>query len=192
MAGLCGRAYLVVGAALDLDLPTKWSLGTEEFAHVMAILSAQLFLRLMITLVFLLACPILGGVCWTVLQDVTVDAYGEPREGLRHGLPHWIRCASSLFSQLHLGPPLLTVVFMLPLNWLVHLIELQLYKILHLRCWCFGGNGRNVSRSDSLSLRLSGVHDLHTLQRKSLIITEITRRASMNPMPLLEKMNREL
>lgn len=188
------RNVAAIVSALDLDRSPKWTLGTEEFAHVMAVLSAQLFLRLVITLIFLIACPILGGVLWTLFIDFITDEDGVPRSGLRTGLPHWIRCSSSVFEQLHLGPPLLTVTLMMPLTSIVHLVELQLYKVLHLRCWCWG-NARNDLRSESFSDLHNelGVTDLITLQRKSQIVTEITRRASMvNETPLLERMSRGL
>ena len=62
-------------------------------------------------------------------------------------------------------------------NSLVNLMELQLYKILHFSCWCWG------ARTAQAEYR----QDLHTLARKSLIITTMTRRASSKSAPLLSE-----
>ena len=177
------QSVLTIVTALDLDRHPRWHLGKEEFAHVMAVLSAQLLGRLTLTLMFLLACPILGGIFWTLLQDAPLTGSGALSEGLRRNLPVWLRCTGSVLTQLHLGPPLITVILMLPLNSLVNLMELQLYKILHFSCWCWG------ARTAQAEYR----QDLHTLARKSLIITTMTRRASSKSAPLLsERMSRGL
>ena len=132
----------------SLDLDRSEHLDANEFAHVMAVLSAQLLGRLIITLLFLLACPVTGGVLWTLLvnwaTDASLDGLDVPegagagglRPALKHAMPHWLRCSGSIFAQLHLGPPLLTVVLMLPLDRVVQVAERVAARLIA-RGWCF-------------------------------------------------------
>ena len=182
---------LVERVLTHLDLDKQHHLNADQFAHVMAVLSAQLLGRLVITLLFLLACPLTGGVLWTLLVDwATMEELDGGQQsqgagGLRpvlKALPHWLRCGGSIIAQANLGPPLLTVVLMLPLNSVVQLVE-RLATVFISRGWCLadmltyeaGGEPRSGrdARSDS-------VNGTMTLRRKSQIAHQVSmaRRSS--------------
>jgi hypothetical protein len=164
-----------------LDLDRSEHLNADEFAHVMAVLSAQLLGRLVITLLFLLACPVTGGVLWTLLVDWATDTSldgldvpeganaGGLRPALRHGLPHWLRCSGSIFAQLHLGPPLLTVVLMLPLDCVVQFAERVAARLIA-RGWCFSDR---EAASPGFHGRDS-INGSETLRRKSQIVHQVS------------------
>ena len=183
---------LVQALLSHLDLDRSRHLDADQFAHVMAVLSAQLLGRLIITLLFLLACPLTGGVLWTLLVDWATSedfdapsgAAGNLRPVLK-ALPHWLRCGGSILARANLGPPLLTVVLMLPLNSVVQLVE-KLFTALLARGCCLGdmltdeagslspgGGGGRDARSDSVNGR-------QTLRRKSQIAHQVSmaRRSS--------------
>ena len=113
----------VVGHILEiLGLDHEATLDAEEFAHVMAYLSAQLLGRLALQLIFLLACPLTAGVVWTYVNEY-IDASDSVRLEVRHTVPHWVRCGGSILAELHLGPLLLTALLMLPLDFVVRSVE---------------------------------------------------------------------
>ena len=92
------------------------SLDVEEFALVMAALSAQCLSRLIITFVYYLWCPIMGALLWTLAVDFLLSS-GEVDVGA--GVPRLVKCGGSVLDKLHLGPPLLTVLLMLPVKRVV-------------------------------------------------------------------------
>lgn len=92
---------IVSEVLMHLDLEKTNNLNAEEFAQVMALLSAQMLGRIVITVVFLLSCPVAGGVVWTMIAGW--------HTGEELVMPAWLRCGVSILVQLHLGPPLLTV-----------------------------------------------------------------------------------
>ena len=112
-------------------------LDIEEFSVVMATLSAQCLSRLLFTFTWYIFCPVLAGVIWTFFSDYVLDGGGEIGLDVTQGVPHLVRCGGSVINQLHLGPPLLTVVLMLPVKRVVRTSEKCVKSLaliaLHLR-----------------------------------------------------------
>ena len=118
------------------------SLDVEEFSLVMATLSAQCLSRLVITFLYYLSCPVMGGVLWTIVDAYLLDdaSQEELQFDVRAGVPRLVKCGGSVLNQLHLGPPLLTVVLMLPSKRVVRAGEKCLKGVaLLVHYWCRAG-----------------------------------------------------
>ena len=95
---------VVLSILRERDADADGRLDYEEFRHVMHALTAQVFGRAALTLVFFVSFPLALGILYSLAVDWMVDNH------VGRSLPAWLQCAGSMFNALHLGPTLLTAV----------------------------------------------------------------------------------
>jgi len=158
------------------------SLNVEEFSLVMATLSAQCLGRIVITVIYYMACPIAAGLLWTVVVEDYLDGGREQVAlDLRAGVPHIVRCGGSIINALNLGPPLLTMLLMLPLQQVVRAVETGLKHLLLMLRRVLEGVRSVSQRQCAVDAQALG-HAAALHRRKSQIRSSITQRMREEPL----------
>lgn len=112
------------------------------------------------------------------------DRGGNIGVSTQSGVTHLVRCGGSILHRLNLGPPLLTVLLMLPIKRVVHAVEKAVLLLMHLVRHALERTG---SPADSAA---GGVHPEMTaealLRKKTRIMGSIGRNSMAVPLVAAE------
>lgn len=133
-----------------------------------------------------LLCPLAGGLLWTLLSD-ELKLEEVSYEKVAEGVPHFVRCGGSVLNKLHLGPPMLTVLLMLPVKRVVRGGEKSLKHLVLLLHRLCDTSRRGSGRGADLSMVDDDEDDdaaakSRVLQQKRSIETSIRRHSIGAPL----------